>query len=165
MSFHAVSVPGTAVVAGATTSLALTGSTTNDSAAAGNIGEFISASVIAGSAISMTTSITHNVTSIVLTPGDWDVFGAVDFTFGSTTSYTNLKGGTSTTSAAIGAQDTFFDYETAANVPTAGQDHTWVVPTARYSVAVTTTVWLIASGVFTVSTLKGYGSIRARRMR
>lgn len=165
MSFHAVSVPGTAVVAGATTSLALTGTTAADNAASGNVGEFITASVASGSAISMTTSITHNVTSIALTPGDWDVSGSVDFTFAATTSYTNLKGGTSTTSAAIGAQDSFFDYETAANVPTAAQDQSWVVPTTRYNVSVTTTVWLIASAVFTVSTLKGYGSLRARRMR
>lgn len=113
----------------------------------------------------MTTSITHNVTSIALTPGDWDVAAAIDFKFGAATSITNLKGGTSTASAAIGAQDSAFDYETAANVPTAAADATWVCPVTRYSIAVTTTVWLVASGVFTVGTLQSYGGVRARRMR
>src|SRR5437879_6731755 len=93
-----------------------------DNAAVGGVGEFISASVASGSAISMTTSITHNVTSITISPGDWDVSAAVDFRFGASTSYTNLKGGTSTTSAAIGAQDSFFDYETSAIIPTAAAD-------------------------------------------
>src|SRR2546423_10310309 len=141
------------------------GTATSDNAAVGDVGEFISASVASGSAISMTTSITHNVTSIAITPGDWDVSGVVDFKFGAATSITNLKGGTSTSSAAIGAQDSAFDYETAANVPTAAADAAWVCPVTRYSIAVTTTVWLVASGVFTVGTLQGYGGVRARRMR
>lgn len=141
------------------------GTATNDNATAGYIGEYVSSTIASGSAVSLTTNTTANVTSISLTAGDWDVTGVVDFQYGATTSITNLVGGSSTTSATLGARDTFFDFETAANVPTATADAAFVIPTTRISIAATTTVYLVAQATFTVSTLKAYGTIRARRMR
>src|SRR5438132_1360022 len=141
------------------------GTSTNDNATAGNPGEYVTATLATGSSITLTTNTAANVTSISLTAGDWDVTGAVDFIFGATTSYTNLVGSISTTSATIGAQDSLFDFETPAAVPTAGADCTFAVPTVRVSIASTTTVYLVAKGTFTVSSLKSYGTIRARRIR
>jgi hypothetical protein len=138
---------------------------TNDNASAGNAGEYISSTIATGASVALTNGVTANVTSISLTAGDWDVTGVVDFTFGATTSYTNLAGGVSTTSATLGAQDSFFDFETPAEVPTAANDPAWVVPTVRLSLSATTTVYLVAQAAFTVSTLKAYGTLRARRMR
>ncbi len=58
-----------------------------------------------------------------------------------------------------------FDFETPATVPTAGSDQSWVMPTARFSLSGNTTIFLVAQATFTVSTLKAYGTMRARRMR
>src|SRR5260221_11377663 len=88
------------------------GSTTNDSAVAGNIGEIVTATLATGSAVVLTTNTTANVTSISLTAGDWDVTGTVVFKFGAITSYTNLVGGTSNTSESFGTQGTAFDVDT-----------------------------------------------------
>src|SRR6266446_3454953 len=127
------------------------------------VGEYVSSTIATGASIALTTNTTANITSISLTAGDWDVSGAVDFTFGATTSYTNLVGSISTTSATLGAQDSKFDFETPAAVPTAGADSTFALPVVRLSLGSTTTVFLVAQGTFTVSTLKAYGTIQARR--
>lgn len=141
------------------------GTATNDNAGAGEVGEYISSTVASGAAVVLGTGTTSNVTSIALTKGDWDVTGVVDFNFGATTSYTNLAGGVSATSATPGAQDSGFDFETPAVVPTAGKDQAWVTPTVRFSLSANTTVFLVATGVFTLSSLAAYGTIRARRVR
>ena len=53
----------------------LAGVTTNSNAAAGIVGEYISSSIASGSAVSLTTGVSANVTSISLTAGDWEVYG------------------------------------------------------------------------------------------
>lgn len=152
--------------AGATYPLnSLAATATNDNATTGSLGEYVTATVATGSSVSLSTGTTANVTSVSLTAGDWDCRGSVDYTFGATTSYTNLVGGISTTSATLGGQDTKFDFETPAAVPTATADATWTVPTVRESLASTTTVFLVAQATFTVSTLKAYGTISCRRVR
>jgi len=157
---------GVAFTAYATATIGqLPGTATNDDAAAGKIGQYVSSTLASGSAVSLTTGIPANVTSISLTAGDWDVTGVVDFAFGATTSYTALMGGISTTANTFGAQDSRFDFETPAAVPTATTAPAWVVPVVRLSLAATTTVYLVAAANFTVSTLGTYGTIRARRMR
>lgn len=143
----------------------LFGTTTNNNAVTGDVGEYITATIATGASISLSTGTTATVTSISLTAGDWDVSGVVDYTFGATTNYTNLVQGISTTAATLGSQDTFTDYETAATVPTATADASWNTPLTRISIASTTTVYLVSQATFTISTLKAYGTIRARRIR
>lgn len=145
---------------------AIGGTTTNDNAATGQYGEFITAGIGSGSAVSLTTNTPANITSITLGAGDWDVTGVVSYQFGATTSYTNLIGDMSATTATLdGIATHYFDYETAAQVPTAGSDQTWSLPTARFSLSTSTTIFLVAQATFTVSTLKAYGNLRARRVR
>ena len=142
------------------------GTATNDNATAGNIGEFVSATVAAGSAITCTTSVSQNITSIVLTAGDWDVTGTASFTYGATTSMTNQAASISSTSVTMGAQGSGFDFESPAIVPTATSDATWVLPTTRFSLsAASTTIYLVTRNSFTVSTMLAYGLLRARRIR
>lgn len=155
----------TIVNTGVFTVKSVTGVVDGSDAAAGKVGEYISSTVATGASVALGTGVTSNITSIALTAGDWDVSGAIDFTFGGATSYTNLTGGSSVTSATLGAQDSGFDFETPAAVPTAGSDQIWVIPTVRYSLAAGATIFLVAQGTFTVSTLKAYGTIRARRIR
>jgi hypothetical protein len=142
----------------------IVGTTTNDAANAGSIGEIITGARATGSSLSLTSPNALTVDSISLTAGDWDVSGVVAFTPAATTSITFLNGGISTTTNTIGALGTYFAWSTAANIPTA-VDEAWITPTVQISVASTTTVFLIAKATFSASTLKGYGSMRARRVR
>lgn len=144
------------------------GTNTNDSATAGDKGEYISASVASGSAVSLTTLTTANVTSISLTAGDWDVSGVVAFQGGATTVVQYIQSGINTTSATLPAADTgrlaseTQNGGTPFNVVSVLTKH--LAPT-RISVSGTTTVYLIANASFTVSTCSAYGFIGARRAR
>ena len=134
---------------------------TNDSAAAGKVGEFASSTRASGSALALTTSTQTNVTSVSLTAGDWDVFGTVAFNTGASTVVSATIGGVNTTSATLGAPTDGGYF----NVP--GDAHNTVFPTGvkRVSLAATTTVYLVAYSTFSTSTQSVYGSIFARRVR
>lgn len=158
-----VNITGPLSQSGGTVSL--TGTATNDNAGSGIVGQIVTSSVPVGSAPSLTTGGTSNITSISLTAGDWDVTGAISFHPGATTSVTLSSGGINTTSATMpllstGASAT---QATAAQVP--ASDYGLALPVTRISVASTTTVYLVASSTFTVSTQAAYGFIRARRVR
>jgi hypothetical protein len=142
----------------------LVGTPTNDSARAGDVGEIISSTIAVGSGVSLTNNTAVNVTSISLTAGDWDVTGVVDVNLGATSTVSYLQGSVSTTSATLGPQDSGFSnpYAIAAGL---GVDASEVLPTSRLSLAVTTTVYLVAQCGFAISTAKAYGTIRARRVR
>jgi hypothetical protein len=144
----------------------LIGTTTNDNAATGQVGEYVTASVALGSAVALTTATPANVTSISLTAGDWDVSCQAAFNPAGTTNITQLIAGISTVSATIqtvasgGGQHQYPSAGTVLpNIITVGN-----IPT-RLSLAATTTVYFVVSGSFTVSTLSAFGIIRARRMR
>ncbi|MDP2325295.1 MAG: hypothetical protein Q8N51_14890, partial [Gammaproteobacteria bacterium] len=68
--------------------IAIEGTNTNDAAAAGYIGELIGSTIASGSAVSLTTATNANVTSISLTAGDWDVWGAITYNHGGSTNVT-----------------------------------------------------------------------------
>jgi hypothetical protein len=144
----------------------LAGTTTNDNAAAGNVGELITASLAVGSATALVTATAKDVITISLTAGDWDVTGVVDFAPAATTNATLLLAGASQTANTLGADDTYSStvFLTAGQVTTNG-NYRQVIPTQRFSLAATTTVRLIAQATFTVSTMTAYGTIRARRVR
>ena len=58
----------------------ITGVTNASNAAAGAVGEFMSSSVLNGSAIPIVSGTATNLTSITLSAGDWDVWGNVVIT-------------------------------------------------------------------------------------
>lgn len=141
------------------------GTNTNDSAAAGYVGEVISSSVAVGSAVSLTTSTSANVTSISLTAGDWDVWGNVWFNPAGTTTIAAVQGAISTTSATMptapgNGADTILQASFATG---AAQG----IPVGQRTISLsgTTTVYLVALSSFGVSTMGAYGSIYARRVR
>ena len=128
-------------------------------------GETQTASLASGSKTSLVTATGKDVITLSLAPGAWDVRGTAYFTFGTTTSFTALQAGISTAANTLGAEDTFSSIVTAANVPTAALDMGVATPTLRINCLVATTVRLVVSCVFTVSTLQAYGTIRAFRVR
>jgi hypothetical protein len=79
----------------------IVGTTTNNDAAAGSVGEELITRVLVGSAFGLTSNTITNVCSVSLTAGDWDVSGMAQFTGGATTTVTYLQGSISGTSATI----------------------------------------------------------------
>jgi hypothetical protein len=151
--------------------LGITGTTTNNSANAGSVGEFIAGSAVSPGG-SLTTNVVGNVTSIALTAGDWDVSGVADFTTAATTSLTLLQAGISVTSATFLTQtggsgigtDPLVIWQQAAAVPAAAVI-TLELPPVRVLLSAPATIYFVAKAVFTVSTMGIYGTVRARRMR
>lgn len=141
----------------------LPGTTTNDNAAAGNIGQYLQAQLASGSAIVLASGTPANVISLAVPAGDWDMWGQVDYVPGATTVPTLLQQGTNFVSGTLGAQDTFssMPFPTAVGANLIALP----VPMVRISVSVTTTIFLVTSPTFTTSTLSAYGTILARRRR
>lgn len=153
-----------AAASGANTDItSLTGTTTNDSAAAGKIGEVITSTVLLGSAISLSAGTVANITTLSLTAGDWDLFGVIAFSPGATTSVTQVIGSFSPTSATLATTPEQAKISTAANVMVT--DTALAMPTTRVSLAAPATYYLVARAIFTVSTMVAYGRITARRAR
>jgi hypothetical protein len=129
-------------------------------AALGYVGEFVSSTVLAGSAVFLTTGVTSDITSISLTAGDWDVEGTIVIAPAGTIS--SVNGWASSVSA------------TAPTLPNSGgmfalgitTNNTLALPIGRrrFSLASTTTVYLSTNAAFS-STAGAYGFIGARRAR
>lgn len=138
------------------------GTITNDNAAAGSVGEIIESS---GSAISISNATATNITFLSLTAGDWDVWGNIGFNPAGTTAITGLIAALNTVTSALpsypnngAVQQIFGPFTTGtAQVISAGF--------RRYSLASTTTIYLISYANFSVSTMTSYGYIGARRVR
>lgn len=144
----------------------LTGTTTNDSAAAGKIGEYMEATVASGSGVSLTTNTAATVTSLTCTPGEWDVETMGGFTAAGTTTLGTLVCGASLTTNTLPDE---LNQTTAVRtqVVTGGLTPRVVGPIRNVKVGsgTTTVVYLVVSAIFGVSTLTAFGKIRARRVR
>jgi len=162
-SSFAGSVAATTITASSTITPSQTagivGTTAANNANAGSVGEFISNSA---TGVALTSGITANITSISLTAGDWDVHGVVQFAPAGTTTVGGILSGLSSTSATIGAVGTF---QQGTATYTAGGAQAMTTPTARFTLASTTTIFLVANTFFSVSTMAANGFLRARRVR
>ncbi len=144
----------------------ITGTTTNDNASAGTVGEIITSTVNSGSAVSLSTGTGANVTSISLTTGDWDVDGNIYLNSGASTVLTSFIGGISTSSTNVGAPPVGSAAQFMINTTfTTGSVQGMPTGTVRASLSGTTTYYLVVKCVFSTSTISAYGGIRARRVR
>jgi hypothetical protein len=134
----------------------IVGITNASAASAGDVGELISSVVLTGAAVPLVSTVSKNITSIVLSPGDWDVWGNVTFLFPAGNS-TQLNGWINTVSATPpdASLSTFF-----VNLPLNNSGFT--VPSYVINVAVPTTIYLSVQATFTVSCVSG-GGLYARR--
>lgn len=137
----------------------LTGTTTNNDASAGYVGEYVTATSVP---TAITSGAFTDLTSISLTEGDWDIGGTVAFTPAGTTVISQCVGSTSSTSATLGAFGEYFSLNTTTS---AGAGSIFSTPTSRKPLAATTTIYLVAYAAFTVSTCNALGTIWARRRR
>lgn len=144
------------------------GTTTNDSATAGNVGEIVTSSVVTGSAISLTSNTGKTVTSVSLSAGDWDVHGIVYVNLETTTNIGTLAASISsvadTLNTTAGAYNGNYYGAGSGAVPGA-VTVSCASPVSRISLTGTTTIYLTTSCGFSVSTAAAWGAIRARRAR
>lgn len=123
--------------------------------------------VLAASAISLTTVTAAEITSILLPPGDWDIEGHVSFITSGTTAVQNvgalIASSVAFSADAVGlARINYFG--SVLNTPTNGTVS--IVPnSSRFSFSTATTIYLVAYGIFSVSTLTGCGSMTATRAK
>jgi hypothetical protein len=149
-----------------TSTVGIKGTITNDNAQAGSVGEYISSTVLTGSAVSLTTATSANITSISLTAGDWDVSGAISFNMAASTSVQQYQVAVSTTSATLPTTPPWARQNLNVNPYAPGAISAHIAAgIVRMSLSGTTTVYLVAQSSFTVSTMSAYGFIAARRMR
>lgn len=149
------------------TGVAVHGTNTNDNAAAGYVGEFVSnnptSTVTPGA-----SGVYVTVTSVTLTAGDWDVEGVVNLNTGSTWSGSQWGVQISTTSAGA---DSTSNGGVNWNSGTVAASGTFYIPTSTRRVSLagsSTTIYLTAQLTYSTlgSTVFGTGSyIRARRVR
>jgi len=139
----------------------LVGTITNDSATAGTIGEVVTSSA---TGVNNPNNTIVNVTSISLTAGQWDIFGAVSLLLGTTTTCSIFSSATSTTSANLGAvqdQSTFAGTYLTGGAPVCTQ----TTPMKSLKLASTTTVYLCSYAAIGISTATSSGTITAIRRR
>jgi hypothetical protein len=140
----------------------LKGTITNDNAASTVIGEHTSSLIASGSAVSLTTATPANVTSISLTAGDWDVRGNCNYNDSAAT-VTGTVGGLSSTSATLPTDGT--EIYSGVQLVTASALDSVSLPSKRFSLSGTTTVYLVCQQTFSIGTASAFGSISARRVR
>ena len=135
----------------------IAGNKSGASVTAGSVGEKIESIV---TSIPLTTLISTNLTSITLTPGDWDLFGGVTFRPAALTAIINTTASFNTASAAL-ASSPF----TAINTGTFGTGGltTLAPPPQPFNVSVNTTIFLVVNSQFSGGTLAADGYIVARR--
>ena len=130
-------------------------------AAAGNVGEYLSASI--ATAVNLTSGVAANIGSLTISPGDWAVAGQVNFVAPGTAA-TRMAAAISNTSATLPTQaqiaagpgsmaDVSATFGKAAITMQTGP--------CRFNVTVNTTIYLVALGPTTTAT----GFISARRAR
>lgn len=150
----------------------LKGTATNDSAAAGNVGELLTTTVAAGSAIAgAATTVSKNIATLSLTAGDWDVSATCDYVWTAVTATVMSCGyGTTTdvllTQAGGGGVGTDpVTIRQATFGTTLSGTQTLDAPVTRVSFGSTTNLFLVANMTYTAGTFTQYGTIRARRVR
>lgn len=143
------------------------GSTTNDAAIAGNVGEEMNSNI--STYTNFTTTATYqNVTSIALTAGDWDI--SAFYTYSSNSATITAASNaifviSTTTASAAGATEGL----NIAYVPQAAllgtSKFTDVIGPYRVSLSGSATYYLNAQATFTIGNPQYVGEIRARRIR
>ncbi len=144
------------------------GSVTNDSASAGNIGEYTSLALALASAIPLSTGVGTTVVSLPLSAGDWDVWGQAVIHVQTLTVVTALSAGINTapgTSLPSITSGAAAQVGLGAGLSGAGGDTALAVGPMRVSLAAAGTAFLVGNFAFASSTASVYGVMQARRRR
>jgi hypothetical protein len=143
----------------------IVGTTTNNNANPGAVGEFVQSNVTTNSPALPNNNVGYNITQITLSPGDWDVWGAIYFFSASGATMTSFN--------------TIISNQSANNPPYPGSSQNTMLGNGltnqsgwcacipiRYSLSVSTTIYLVSAISFTgPGGFVAYGWISARRGR
>jgi hypothetical protein len=163
-----IAIQGSEVGSWSSKGLASKGTTTNDSATAGNVGEIITANVLTSTNVGGASSEYWDASSLALTAGDWDLTGHIVWyangaTFTSTYFQTGMGSVTGNSGSGMDAANSVVD---SGAVPTTFATFSQVMPTVRVSLSTAATRYL--KGYFTTTTAgtpQYRCSFRARRVR
>lgn len=145
----------------------LPGTSTNDTAGTGNVGEIIIGDVPGGGPVSLVSGVAKNLTSISLSPGDWDVWCAVQFTGTALTTVTNMGVSISTVANILNTSNTQYTVQPFYGLA----PFNYAIPVSlitgptRISVTSTVSVFAVSICTFGTSNCSVYGQMRARRER
>ena len=137
----------------------IVGTTAGTNTVAGNVGEFPTPTNL--TAVSLTSGTGANISSFSLTAGDWDIWGVCELYPAATTVPSNLLCGVSTTANTVVAGS----FSRIQTTMATGALQDLSAPIYRVNVSSTTTVYLVISSAFTVSTATANGYLFARRRR
>ena len=140
-----------------TTQLIGNGTTTNDSASAGQVGEYIDSFVVT-TAVGTTAT---TLTSISLTAGDWDISGCVELN--GSNGVTSIQAAINTTTNSFTGTSLGKNQLYSPSSTFAGGVGSVTMPRYRVNISSTTTYYLIGALGTTATNCNGY--ISARRMR
>lgn len=147
---------------GATVPVAVQGVPTNTARAAGIVGEYLEHSV--GTGVALTTGIWTQIATITLTPGDWDVWGVLQYDGGGTTTVSAMQGSIKNATA---SPDFTQGRYSAVSLPSAGTIlpflPTLLLPATQWLIASNTTIFLNTSATFGVAGMNAKGRLMARR--
>ncbi len=142
------------------------GTATNDNAAPGQVGEYLSTVVLIGSKVVLTSTVSVNIATLGLTVGDWDVSAELWLDTNAATTVSVVKAGITTTTGTIPtipANGTGLGVSYPASLT--GEVPVVPVGPVRISLATITNIFLVANVTFAVNSCAGYGKLRARRVR
>jgi hypothetical protein len=147
------------------------GTTTNDNAAAGIIGEVASSTVAIANVVAVTTATPVDVTTLALTAGDWEVSGVVnrELTGVTATAYGAAISPTADTFPAqaggsgVGADSSVTHNATFGTTVTG--NYVTIVGPVRVSLDAGATIHLVVGDTFSAGTVGAFGTLRARRVR
>lgn len=146
------------------------GIATSGLATAGNVGEYVTANLVSGSALTLATGVGTSVIGVALSAGDWNVWGQAVYKTGVLTVTTVMIAAISTTagSSAAGLPGLVSGQQVqegfGAGV-TGIADTVVQVPPVRVSIAAAATAFVNGQLTFGTSTASVYGVIQARRVR
>lgn len=135
------------------------GTSSNNNAVAGNIGEYIEARFFS---VGITNNTLTSVANMAITPGDWDVTGTILFQCLSGTTATATIAGIYPTNNFIDAVYRVIPLGSTGNLIGAVSA---ALPTQRYSISAGETMYMNVIAAFSGGALEVTGVIRARRVR
>jgi len=144
--------------------VAVHGTNTNDNAAAGFVGEFISSGLVGSNNFPGASGAWGDATSISLTAGDWDVSMTIQTTSSGAT-VSDVEIGISVTSGNSSTGLDFGDNALDLFPPTAATNSGASLGPKRFSLSGTTTIYAKLLGSYSVATPKYTCRLSARRMR
>jgi hypothetical protein len=139
-------------------------SSTNDSASAGKLGEYLSTSIASASQIPLSNGSTNGITSLALPPGDWNLWCNSYITVNNSTS-SNTFFATLSTVSTSNLNQSPGNFGAVVYQSAAGSPACIPVGPIRSSLSATTTFFYNIFSSFSNGTCGGFGIMQARRMR